>query len=63
MKTQQSVQELKAEHRKYFPEGKIEDITQKPPYITRTVTLEEMKKGAQEAAVEANAWMFEGKKR
>lgn len=30
------------EMRRYFPLGKIESPEQKPPYITRTVSLEEM---------------------
>lgn len=30
------------EMRRYFPLGKIEAPDQKPPYVTRTVSLEEM---------------------
>lgn len=38
------------EMRHYFPLGKIEAPDQKPPYITKTVTLEEM-----DAAIEYEA--------
>lgn len=61
MEEDKDFQTLISEMRKYFPETKIEDATMKPPYVTRTVTIEEMDDAIEDAVFEANAWMFEGK--
>ncbi|MFZ1387495.1 MAG: hypothetical protein WBP46_12985 [Thiolinea sp.] len=62
MKTQRSFQELMTEQRKYFPETEFTLPSAKPAHTIRTLSIEEMTEAAQEAVVEANAWMFKGKK-